>query len=89
VSILKCRNYADCRKVLQEWGFRQVTYRSQGSDEFWFREGDASKRCAAAEVARSKIYTYEPHTNAYAQIASIARRFAPKRGRPPSKDEEK
>lgn len=87
MPIHEFRSVADCRTALREWGFRQVTYPSQGSDEFWFRDGDKHKQCAA-EVARSKVYTYDPGTNAYAMIASIAMRFTPKAGRPPSKDEE-
>ena len=88
MPIHEFRNDDEARQALREWGFRQITYRSRGDDEFWFRDGNAWER-AAAEVARNKAYTYEPNTNAYAQIASIAMRFTPKPGRPPSKDEEK
>ena len=88
MPIHEFRNEDDCRVALRDWGFRQVSYRSQGNDEFWFRDGGASERCAA-EVTRAKVYTYEPHTNAYAMIASIAMRFSPGRGRPPSKEDER
>ena len=84
MAIHEFANAADARTALRDWGYRQITYPSQGDDEFWWRDSDA----AAAEVARAKVLTYDRWTNAYCHIAGRVARLRRAPGRPPPKDEE-